>query len=46
MRFTAKSFLDNSITDNELSKLNETFSRTPDSKMFSSDEERDRKSVV
>lgn len=41
MRFTAKSFLDNSITDNELSKLNETFSRTPDSKMFSSDEERD-----
>lgn len=41
MRFSAKSFLDNSITDNELSKLNETFSRTPDSKMFSSSEEKD-----
>lgn len=41
MRFTSKSFLDNSVTDEEISKLVTSFSNVADSKVFSTDEERD-----
>jgi hypothetical protein len=41
MRFTSKSFIDNSVTDEEIGRLVEVFSEVPDSKVFSSDEEKD-----
>lgn len=41
MRFTSKSFIDNSVTDDEIGRLVEVFSEVPDSKVFSSDEEKD-----
>lgn len=41
MRFTSKSFIDNSVTDDEIGRLVEIFSEVPDSKVFSSDEEKD-----
>ena len=41
MRFTSKSFIDNSVTDDEIGRLVEVFSEVPESKVFSSDEEKD-----